>query len=124
VLKNSFQQLTTHFIIRTLSLTYKSEYYNVIIQAYTTLYRKLHGTSTSKAFTRKFVQHLFSIFSKAGSKADRFFQENNFFFLKQTADGTDDGIGVLSKLNGPVVIRFVSDDQPGFAVRYVKRHAF
>jgi hypothetical protein len=49
-----------------------------------------------------------------------FFKENNNFF-KQTADGTDDGIGVLSKLNGPVVIRFVSDDQPGFTVRYVTR---
>jgi hypothetical protein len=54
-------------------------------------------------------------------QSKQIFQENNNFFKKQTADGTDDGIGVLSKLNGPVVIRFVSDDQPGFAVRYVTR---
>ena len=35
------------------------------------------------------------------------------------ADGKDDSIGVLSKLNGPVVIRFVSDDKPGFAVSHL-----
>jgi hypothetical protein len=39
------------------------------------------------------------------------------------ADGTDDGNGVLSKLNGPVVIRFFTDDKPGFAVRVATFYA-